>query len=217
MNNCLTQALTPTQVMTNRVSTIVKNRSSGISGQQVRSQHLFIKPPEYRGNSQTDAACSMSISLSPSHKQPPALPPLGLPKIGNSVITGNETVAFMGKESVDVISVLPPESNFKSPLPTTHANTLMERLKSSAAKSKVSSTSNGGGCQYYSPQSKDIVANNNIPSNREVMVHSTYVQLSDSVQSSSSTDQPFTPAAKRIMGRRPTKPIKKVGAKGKDF
>ena len=189
--------------MTNRVSTIVKNRSSGISGQQVRSQHLFIKPPEQRGNNHADAACSMSISLSPSHKQPPVLPMTGLPK--------------MGKDSVEVISVSPPVSGFKTPLPTEHVNTLMERLKSSSAKSKASSASNAGGRQYYAITSN--VANNNLPSNHEALVHSSYVQLSDSVQSSSFTDQhqPFTPAAKRIMGRRPSKPIKKVGAKGKEL
>ena len=199
------QALTPTQVMTNRVSTIVKNRASDMSGQQVRSQHLFIKPPENRGrgNNHTDAASSMSISLSPSHKQPPVLPMTGPPK--------------MEKDSVEVISVSPPVSGFKTPLPTEHVNTLMERLKSSSAKSKVSSASNAGGRQYYPITSN--VANNNLPSNHEALVHSSYVQLSDSVQSRSSTDQhqPFTPAAKRIMGRRPSKPIKKVGAKGKEL
>ena len=208
----LSQALTPTQVLTNRVSTIVKNRSSGISGQQVRSQHLFIKPPEQRGNNHVDAACSMSISLSPSHKQPPVLPLTGLPKMGNSGKTGNESISLTGKDSVEVISVSPPVTNFKNPLPKQHVNTLKERLKSSVAKSKASSSSNAVGCQYYPTTSN--IANNNIQPNHKA---TSYVQLSASVQSSASTDQAFTPAAKRIMGRRPSKPIKKVGAKGKEL
>jgi len=208
------QAVTPTQVMTNRVSTIVKNRSSSVSGHPGlgRSRQLFIKPPDHRGNSQTEGACSMSISLSPSHKHPPVSPPTNLPMIGNQVHLGNGTTAFVGKDSVDVVSVSSPTSSFKTPLPKQHVNTLKERLKISAAKSKAAGATNAGGCQYY-PSSINV--NNNIPTDNEVMVHTTYIQLSDSVETSSSADKLFSPAAKRMMSnRKPAKPIKKVGAKG---
>lgn len=207
--------MTPTQVMTNRVSTIVKNRSSSLSGHPGlgRSRQLFIKPPDHRGNSQTEGTCSMSISLSPSHKHPPVSPPTNLPMIGNQVHLGNGSTAFVGKDSVDVISVSPPTSSFKTPLPKQHVNTLKERLKLSAAKSKAAGATNAGGCQYY-PSSNNV--NNNIPTDNEVVVHTTYVQLSDSVETSSSADKLFSPApaAKRMMSNKPSKPIKKVGAKG---
>lgn len=202
--------------MTNRVSTIVKNRSSSVIGHPGlgRSRQLFIKPPDHRGNSQTEGTCSsMSISLSPSHIQPPVSPPTTFPTIGNQVNLGNGSTAFVGKDSVDVVSVSPLTSSFKTPLPKQHVDTLKERLKSSAAKAKAAGASNTGGCQNYPSSIND---NNNIPTNNEVVIHTTYVHLSDSVETSSSADKLFSPAAKRMMSnRKPAKPIKKVGAKGK--
>ena len=157
----------------------------------------------------------MSISLSPTHKQLPVLPPTNLPLGGNPVILGNGATAFVGKDSVDVVTVSPSASNFKTPLPKQQVHRLKDRLKSSAAKAKSPGASNAGGCQYYPPRSHND--NNNIPSNNQVNVRTTYIQLSDSVETSSSGEQLFTPAAKRMLAnnRKPSKPIKKVGAKGK--
>ena len=157
----------------------------------------------------------MSISLSPTQKQLPVLPPTNPPLGGNPVILGNGATAFVGKDSVDVVTVSPSSSSFKTPLPKQQVHRLKERLKSSAAKDKAPGSSNAGGCLYYPPRSHND--NNNLPSNNEVNVRTTYIQLSDSVETSSSGEQLFTPAAKRMLAnnRKPTKPIKKVGAKGK--
>ena len=169
----------------------------------VPSHQLFIKIPDQRGNSQPDAdtASSMSISPGPSPKQlPDRVHQLSsMSEDGNSVVLGKN------------VSISPTLTNFKTPLPKQDVNSLKERLKSSAAKATASRVGSSGG--YHPPPSN--LANNNIQANAEVVVPTSYVQLSDSVQTSSSADQPFSPAVKRIVcHRRPAKPIKKIGAKG---
>ena len=76
----------------------------------------------------------MSISLSPTQKQLPVLPPTNPPLGGNPVILGNGATAFVGKDSVDVVTFSPSSSSFKTPLPKQQVHRLKERLKSSAAK-----------------------------------------------------------------------------------
>ena len=216
--------MTPTQVKTNRVSNNVENRSAGCTANQVRSQ-LFIKPPpepDHRAILQTETACSMSISRSPSQSQTAQVHPYQISSRNNPVILENGSKAFVRNDSVDVVTASHLASNFKTPLPRHNASNLKGRTQAGIATHSSISVLNGAGGRYRYPRRQCHGINNNTVSKDENLVHTTYVRLSETSSSSTSAssngliDQPCRPAVKSILENRiPKKPIKKVAAKGR--